>query len=249
MQDESLKGKVALITGAAHGLGQATAYELAAMGAQIGILDRHEKGARQMAESLAQQGAKVTWVAVDVGDGPAMAHAIEQVRKALGDPLVAIANAGIAGPRKPFQEYTHGEWANQFRIHMDGTYFTVKNTIDAMLAAGWGRIVCTASVAATWGIPHQTAYAAAKGAIVGFVRSLARETANTGVTVNAVAPGWIDTGLSRIMDAATMDEVLSHIPMERFGEPKDIAKAVAYFCSSGGDYVTGQVLSPNGGLI
>lgn len=249
MADKSLQNKVALITGGAHGLGRATAFELAGMGAHIAILDQHKKGAIKVADDLKSQGVKAIGLGVDVSDGEGVYEAVEQVRGELGDPLITIANAGIAGNRNPFHLAPREDWERIFQIHVDGAYYVIKATIDAMLKAGWGRIVCTASIAATMGLPNVVAYAAAKGALIGMVRALAQECATTGVTVNAVAPGYIETGLSKILPPAAVAERRDAIPMKRFGEPEDIAAAMAYLCGDSGNYVTGQVISPNGGII
>lgn len=248
MTRKSLNGKIALITGGASGIGRAACLALAAAGAEVAVMDRNSAGAEETAELIAANGARALAVTADVSDYEAVKAALEQVRFNLGDPQIVICNAGIAGPPSLIRNENIENWKRQFEVHVDGAFHCIRETINPMLDKGWGRIVCTSSVAATLGWKGAGAYAAAKGALIALVRTIAVEYAAKGVTANAVLPGVIDTPLAREGIEKVRDQVLASIPMGRMGEPEDIAQAVAYLCSEEAGYVTGQMLSPNGGM-
>lgn len=248
MSEQSLNGKVALVTGGASGIGRATCLALAAEGADVAVMDLNGPGAEETGKLLAEAGGKHCAVIADVSDYDAVKAGLERVRFTLGDPQIVICNAGIAGPPSLFRNETKENWKRQFEIHVDGAYHCIRETINPMLDKGWGRIVCTSSVAATLGWRGAGSYAAAKGALIALVRTIAREYAAKGVTANAVLPGVIDTPLAREGIEKVRDQVLAAIPMGRMGEPEDIAQAVAFLCSDRAAYVTGQLISPNGGM-
>ncbi|MBI3992290.1 MAG: SDR family oxidoreductase [Candidatus Lambdaproteobacteria bacterium] len=248
MSGQSLRGRTALVTGGGAGLGRASALALAREGADVALLDINGAAAEESAGLVARVGVRSLAVAVDVSDGAAMAMALAQVRERLGAPLVVFSNAGIGTPPALFEHETYEGWRRHFAVHVDGTFHTVHGCLPAMVQARWGRIVCTSSVAATMGIRGTVAYSAAKGALLGFVRSLALEYATKGITVNAVAPGFIDTAMFRAVGEDAVSQVEASIPMKRQGQPEDIAAAVAYLCAESGRYMTGQIISPNGGV-
>ena len=242
MSGQSLQGRTALVTGGGAGLGRASALALAREGANVALLDIDPAAAEESAVLVAQVGVKSAAVAVDVSD------ALAQVRERLGAPLVVFSNAGIGTPPALFEHETYEGWRRHFAVHVDGTFHTVQGCLPAMVQARWGRIVCTSSIAATMGIRGTVAYSAAKGALLGFVRSLALEVASKGITVNAVAPGFIDTAMFRAVGGDAIAQVEAGIPMKHQGRPEDIAAAVAYLCAESGRYMTGQIISPNGGI-
>ncbi len=246
--EQGLQGKTALVTGAARGIGRAICLALAAEGAHIAALDLNGEGAEETAALAAGHGVKSLACKTDVSDYDAVKSALEAVRGALGDPLVVVCNAGIAGTPTLFRNETKEAWKRQFEVHVDGAYHCMRETIDPMLDAGWGRIVCTSSIAARVGWRGGAAYAAAKAALLGLVRTVALECASKGVTVNAVLPGVIDTDMAREALEKVRDRVEASIPMKRVGRPEDIANAVAFLCSERGGYLTGQSISPNGGM-
>ena len=248
MSEQSLQGRTALVTGGGAGLGRASALALAREGAHVALLDIDGAAAEESAALVAQVGVKSLGVAVDVSDGAAMSAALDRVRERLGTPLVVFSNAGIGTPPALFEHETFDGWRRHFAVHVDGTFHTVHGCLPAMVQARWGRIVCTSSVAATMGIKGTVAYSAAKGALLGFVRSLALEYASKGITVNAVAPGFIDTAMFRAVGGNAIAQVEAGIPMKHQGRPEDIAAAVAYLCAESGRYLTGQIISPNGGI-
>ncbi len=248
MTEPNLKGKVALVTGGAAGIGRAICLALAAQGADIAVMDLNAEGARDTAEHAARSGVKQLAVRADVSDYEAVKEGLANIRSTLGEPQIVICNAGIAGPPSLFRNENIDNWRRQFAVHVDGAYHCIRETINPMLESGWGRIVCTSSVAATLGWRGAASYAAAKGALIGLIRTLAVEYAAKGVTANAVLPGVIDTELMREGIEKVRDQVLAAIPAGRVGQPEDIANAVAFLCSDQAAYLTGQLISPNGGM-
>lgn len=248
MVNQDLQGRVALVTGAAAGIGRACAIALARQGADVAVLDLNGPGAQETAAMITALGRKALAVPCDVSDAAAVHAAVEQTRAKLGEPLIVVSNAGIGGVASLFRNERKENWDRIFAVHVNGAYHCVRETINPMLEANWGRVVLISSVAATLGWKGAAGYAAAKAALLGFMRSLALETASKGVTSNAVCPGVVDTALMREGTARVRDQLEASIPMRRIGQPEDIAEAVAYLCSERGGYMTGQIISPNGGL-
>jgi NAD(P)-dependent dehydrogenase (short-subunit alcohol dehydrogenase family) len=248
MSAGSLKGKVAVITGGAAGIGRAAALALAADGADIGVMDINLEGAQETVSLVEQAGCKATAAAVDVSDGDSVREGLKAISSALGTPLVLFSNAGIGNTPIKFENENFEEWKRQFAVHVDGAFHTVHQMLPGMVSAEWGRVVLTSSIAATMGIKGAVSYSAAKGALLGMTHSLALEYASKGITVNAVAPGFIDTAMFHEVGGKVVAMVEGTIPMKHLGEPEDIAQAVAYLCSEQGRYMTGQVISPNGGI-
>ncbi|HEX7927511.1 MAG TPA: SDR family NAD(P)-dependent oxidoreductase [bacterium] len=248
MVNQDLQGRVALVTGAAAGIGRACAIALARQGADVAVLDLNGPGAQETATRITALGRKPLAVPCDVSDAAAVHAAVEQTRAKLGEPLIVVSNAGIGGVASLFRNERKENWDRIFAVHVNGAYHCVRETINPMLEANWGRVVLISSVAATLGWKGAAGYAAAKAALLGFMRSLALETASKGVTSNAVCPGVVDTALMREGTARVRDQLEASIPMRRIGHPEDIAEAVAYLCSERGGYMTGQIISPNGGL-
>ena len=220
MNTESLKGKVALVTGGAGGIGRATCLALAAEGAAVAVMDIDLAGGESVAEELQDLGATAGAFATDVSDYDATKSALARIRESLGEPLIVVCNAGIAGEPVLFRSEDKANWQRLFQVHVDGAYHCIRETINPMLAAGWGRIVCISSVAAQMGWRGGASYAAAKGALIGLVRTLALEYAAKGVTANAVLPGVIDTAMSREALSHVRERVEAAIPMGRIGQPK-----------------------------
>jgi NAD(P)-dependent dehydrogenase (short-subunit alcohol dehydrogenase family) len=248
MVNQDLQGRVALVTGAAAGIGRACAVALARLGADVAVLDLNGTGAQETVRMITALGRKGLPLACDVSDADAVRSAVEQTRAKLGEPLIVVCNAGIAGVASLFRNERKENWDRLFAVHVNGAYHCVRETINPMLEANWGRVVVISSVAATLGWKGAAGYAAAKAALLAFMRSLALETATKGVTSNAVCPGVVDTALMREGTARVREQLEASIPMRRMGQPEDIAEAVAYLCSERGGYLTGQIISPNGGL-
>jgi len=248
MVNQDLHGKVALVTGAGAGIGRACALALARLGADIAVMDLNAAGARETAAQVEALGTRALALPTDVSDADAVRSSLDQTRAKLGLPLVVVCNAGIAGVASLFRNERKENWDQLFNVHVYGAYHCVRETINPMLEEGWGRVVLISSVAAQLGWKGAAGYAAAKAALLGFMRSLALECASRGVTANAICPGVDDTALMREGIAKVRDQIEAAIPMRRIGQPEDIAGAVAYLCSERGGYLTGQIVSPNGGM-
>jgi 2-hydroxycyclohexanecarboxyl-CoA dehydrogenase len=248
MVNQDLHGKLALVTGGAAGIGRACALALARQGADIAVLDLNGAGACETAAQVEALGLRALALPTDVSDGDAVRASLERVRARLGPPLIVVCNAGVAGVASLFRNERKENWDQLFGVHVYGAYHCVRETINPMIEGGWGRVVMISSVAATLGWKGAAGYAAAKAALLGFMRSLALECASRGVTANAVCPGVVDTALMREGIAKVREQIEAAIPMRRIGQPEDIAAAVAYLCSERGGYVTGQIISPNGGM-
>lgn len=262
----SVKGKVTIVTGAGSGLGKATALLFAQEGAKVVVTDMNQRRAEAVAEEIngASRRKKAVAIPADVAKKEEVDAMVMAARKQFGPIHILINNAGI-GQIKDFLEITPGEWQRMLDVHMKGTFLCSQAVISDMIAVGWGRIVNTASVAGMEGGPQNAHYAAAKAAIIGFTRSLALEFARSGITVNAVAPGLIDNivqatqgraedstvagNISSAKAEQVMNFFLRRIPMRKLGTPQDIAYAHLYLVSDEAGYVTGQVLSPNGGYV
>lgn len=258
--DMRLKGKVALVTGAGSGLGQATAQLFAREGAKVVVADISQRRAEAVATEINGTGKRAKAVAVrgDVSKKAEVDAMVAEGKKRFGAINILINNAGI-GQIKNFFDISPDEWQRMLDVHMKGTFLCTQAVISDMIAANWGRVINTASVAGMHGGPQNAHYAAAKAAIIGFTRSLALELARNNITVNAVAPGLIDTPMARGVgsdkdggvDEAKAEQVkqffLRRIPMRQLGRPIDIATAHLYLASDDAVYVTGQIVSPNGG--
>lgn len=261
-----LKKKVAIITGAGSGLGKATALLFAREGAKVVVSDISQRRAEAVVEEINGDTKRKKAIAIpaDVANKSEVEAMVNAARKKFGQIHILVNNAGIA-QIKNFLDISPEEWQRMLDIHMKGTFLCSQAVVPDMITASWGRIINTASVAGMEGGPQNAHYAAAKAAIIGFTRSIALELARSGITVNAVAPGLIDNILQAVQGKAEGSTVagnvpsskaeqvvsffLRRIPMRKLGTPEDIAHAHLYLASDEAAYVTGQVLSPNGGYV
>jgi 3-oxoacyl-[acyl-carrier protein] reductase len=242
-----LAGRVALVTGAASGIGRACAFRLAADGATVGCLDRDGRGAETVATAIADAGGRAIPLDADIVDPAAVAAAIDRLTAETGAVGILINNAGVPGEGR-FVDIDFADWRRVLDVHVDGTFHVTKAVLPGMTAAGWGRIVTIASEA-VWLGNHSVQYVTAKAALVGFTRALAHQLAPSGILVNAVAPGPVDTPMLRDNDAAAIEAELASVRIGRFLEPDEIAATIAFLAGPGGDPYVGQVLSPNGGTV
>lgn len=247
----ALDGQVAVVTGGAGGIGRAIVGHLAEAGAAVAVLDVDPAGAKASADQTATAtGGRTIGVAADVGDAASTRAAIARVEADLGPVDVLVNNAGI-DRIGPFLESREQDWDMLLRVNLRGTITCSRAVLDRMVDRGAGRIINIASDAARVGSTGETVYAATKGGVISFTKSLAREVARHSITVNCVCPGPTDTAL--------LDQVAEHsqklydslaraIPMGRIGAPDDIAPAVTFLAGPGAGYITGQTLSVSGGL-
>jgi 2-hydroxycyclohexanecarboxyl-CoA dehydrogenase len=241
----SLEGKVAVVTGGARGIGKAVATVLAARGAAVSVWDLNLEGAEKTVAEIQEAGGRAIAIGGDAADAAAVAAAAARTREELGPVMVLVNNAGTTA-YEPFVSMTEASWDRMIGINLKGPFLVTRELVPDMLAAGWGRIVNISSSSAQTGAPAMAHYAASKGGVIGLTKALAIEYAATGVTVNHVPPGFIDTPLVR-EGPIDVEAAAATMPMKRAGRPEDVAHAVAYLASEEAGYVTGQTLSTNGG--
>ncbi|HET7359869.1 MAG TPA: 3-oxoacyl-ACP reductase FabG [Rhodanobacteraceae bacterium] len=240
-----LAGEIALVTGASRGIGAAIADELAAQGATVVGTATSGAGASAIGERLAAHGGHGR--VLDVTDGASIEALVEALGKEFGAVSILVNNAGITRDQLLLRMKDE-EWSSILDTNLSSVFRMSKAVLRGMMKARKGRIVSIASVVGLTGNPGQSNYAAAKAGIIGFSKSLAREIGSRGVTVNVVAPGFIDTDMTRALDDAQRQALETQIALGRLGEPADIARAVAFLASPAAAYITGETLHVNGGM-
>src|SRR5690348_9892287 len=243
--DKTLTGEVALVTGASRGIGAAIADTLAAQGAKVIGTATSEPGAKAIGERLAAH--RGVGRVLNVTDGAAVENLIEEIGKEFGPVTVLVNNAGITRDQLLMRMKAE-DWQATLDTNLSSVYRTSKAVMRGMMKARKGRIINIASVVGVTGNPGQANYAAAKAGIIAFSKSLAREIGSRGITVNVVAPGFIDTDMTRALPEAQREALLTQIALGRLGAPQDIAKAVAFLASPAAAYITGETLHVNGGM-
>ncbi len=244
----SFDGKVAVVTGAARGIGRQIAEKLAGQGADVAICDLKEEWLAETAAAIQALGRKVLPLAVDVGDGDAVNACIAEVIKVFGKVDIMVNNAGITKDTL-LVRMSDEDWDAVLRVNLKGTFLFSRAVSKHMMKQRGGAIVNIASVIGLIGNAGQCNYAASKAGVIALTKSTAKELASRGVRVNAIAPGFISSKMTDALSQEVRDQMLAAIPLGRFGQPEDIAKAVAFLASDEASYVTGQVLSVNGGMV
>jgi 3-oxoacyl-[acyl-carrier protein] reductase len=243
-----LEGKVALVTGASRGIGQACALELANMGARVVGTATSEKGADAISTYLNDAGgAKGCGMKLDVTNAPEVNAVMVRITKEFGEVGILVNNAGITRDNL-LMRMKDEEWDDIIATNLTAVFRLSRAVLRGMMKARWGRIISVGSVVGAMGNAGQANYSAAKAGIVGFTKSLAREVGSRNITVNCVAPGFIDTDMTKAMPEAHRQALLSTIPLGRLGAAKDIAHAVGFLASERADYVSGTTLHVNGGM-
>jgi 3-oxoacyl-[acyl-carrier protein] reductase len=240
-----LQGEIALVTGASRGIGAAIADELAAMGATVIGTATSENGAAAIGERLATHGGHGR--VLNVTDGAAVEGLIDGIAKEFGAVSILVNNAGITRDQL-LMRMKDEDWQAIIDTNLTSVYRTSKAVMRGMMKAKKGRIISIASVIGLTGNPGQSNYAAAKAGIIAFSKSLAREIGSRGITVNVVAPGFIDTDMTRALPEESKQALLGQIALGRLGEATDIAKAVGFLASPAAAYITGETLHVNGGM-
>lgn len=243
----NLQGKVALVTGASRGIGQAIALELGRQGAIVIGTATSEAGAERIGAVLREAGLQGQGEVLDVGSDESVDAVLERIQQAHGPIAVLVNNAGITRDNLMLR-MKDDEWHDVINTNLTSLYRLTKGVLRGMTKARWGRIINIGSVVGAMGNAGQVNYAAAKAGLEGFGRALAREVGSRGITVNSVAPGFIDTDMTRELPEAQRDALLGQIPLGRLGQAEEIAKVVGFLASEGAAYVTGATVPVNGGM-
>ena len=245
----SLAGKVALVTGGSRGIGQAICERLAASGAKVVInFVSNQAAAEAVAASIREKGGEASLARFDVAIASEVQEGLKNVQDSCGQVDILVNNAGITrdGLLATMKEE---DWDRVIQTNLKGAYNCVKAVCRPMMKKRWGRIITVTSVIGFTGNAGQANYAAAKAGLVGLTKSVARELATRGITANAVAPGYIDTDMTRDLPETVKEKIMAEIPMQALGSIEDVANAVGYLASEEAGYVTGQVLHVNGGMF
>ena len=244
----SLEGHVALITGASRGIGRAIALRLASEGAKIAVnFNSGQAPANELVDEISAQGGDAIALQADVADEAQVKDMVAAVRKQWNRLDVLVNNAGVRNDRL-LMRMTTSEWDDTLNVNLRGAFFCTKAVLPLMVRQRRGRIINMSSVVGVAGNPGQANYAASKAALIGLTKSVAKEVARRNITANALAPGYILTGMVEELSEDLKAQVLSRVPMNRLGVPEDIAGIVAFLCTDEASYITGQVIRIDGGL-
>lgn len=245
-----LSGQNAVVTGAAQGLGLAIATRLVQSGANVCLWDLNQGTLDQAIsdlEPLLSTGQSLVSAVGNVGEASSVTSALAETKSKLGPVDIVVNNAGISGPNVPSWEYPVDDWLSVIQVNLTGTFLVSRAVIPGMIERDYGRIVNIASVAGKEGNPNAPAYSSSKAGIIGLTKTLGKELANTGITVNCVTPAAVRTAIFDQMTQEHVDFMLSKIPMGRFGQPEEIAALVAWLCSPECSFSTGATFDISGG--
>lgn len=243
----SLENQVALVTGASRGIGRAIALALGSEGATVIGTATSEAGAESISTALQENGIKGQGMVLEVNDAESVDAVIKTIGKEFSAPTILVNNAGITRDNL-LMRLKDDDWDSVISTNLTSVYRLSKACMRGMMKAREGRIINIASVVGSSGNPGQTNYSAAKAGMLGFTKSMAREVGSRGITVNAVAPGFIDTDMTRELPEEQREVLLAGIPLGRLGSAEEIASAVVFLASKGGAYITGETLHVNGGM-
>ena len=244
----SLANQVAVVTGAGRGIGRAIAIQLAQAGADIVCVSRTPENSAKVADEVRAQGRKAWAHAVDVSDATAVANAAEQILSETGRVDILINNAGVTRDGL-LMRMSENDWDTVLNTNLRGAFVFTKAFSRSFLKQRSGRVINIASVIGLIGNAGQCNYAASKAGLIGLTKSIAKEFASRGITCNAIAPGFIETDMTSVLDEKLKEALLKQIPLGTLGQADDIATAVAYLAGPGGRYITGQVLTVDGGMV
>ena len=243
----SLEGRTALVTGASQGIGRACALTLARAGARVALAARNEAKLAEVAAEIRSGGGAAEVFAIDMASEDSIKAGAKATLAQLGSIEILVNNAGITKDVLLLR-MKRADWDNVLATNLTGTFLLTQALVSPMLKARWGRIINISSVVGETGQAGQANYAASKAGLIGFTKSLARELASRGITANAVAPGYIETAMTAVLDEKQREAMTAHIPLGRAGTEQDVANAVRFLASDEAAYITGHVLDVNGGI-
>lgn len=243
----TITNKVALVTGASRGIGAAIAEQLGAAGAVVIGTATSESGAEKISARLHELGIRGAGRVLNVTDADSVAALLKSVQEEFGVPEILVNNAGITKDNL-LMRMSDEEWFDVINTNLSAIYRLSKGVLRGMMKARWGRIINISSVVGAMGNAGQTNYAATKAGVAGFARSLAAEVGSRGITVNTVAPGFIDTDMTKVLPEEQKNLLLSKIPLGRLGKPEEIAAVVVFLASDAGGYISGETIHVNGGM-
>ena len=240
---------VVLITGASRGIGAATARLFAQEGWDVAVnYNKSEQAALALVEELTALGVRACAIRADVSDPMQAAALVEQTVGALGGLDALVCNAGVALPQQLLTDTTDEQWRSVFGANVDGMFYTIRAAVPRFVRKKAGRIITLSSVWGVAGGSCEVAYSASKGAVIAMTKALAKELGPSGIAVNCVAPGVIATEMNAHLDEESLEALRQETPLERVGMPEDVARAILFLAGAGGNFLTGQVLQPNGGF-
>ena len=244
----TLQGRTALVTGASQGIGRACALTLAAAGARVALGARNESKLNEVAAEIANAGGSAAVFALDIASEESIKTCAKAAIGHFGSVEILVNNAGITRETLTLR-MKRADWDDVLHTNLTGTFLMTQALLSPMLKARWGRIINISSVVGETGQAGQANYAASKAGLIGLTKSLARELASRNITANAVAPGYIETAMTAVLDEKQRAAMMAAIPLGRAGSDAEIAQSVAFLASDGAGYITGHVLDVNGGMF
>lgn len=248
MESNGIEGKPALVTGASKGIGAAIAFRLADMGVKVAVnYNKSRDEAAQVVETIKENGGEAFMVHADVSKVDQVKAMVEKVKETWGNVEILVNNAGIIDDGL-LVRMSDDAWDSVIATNLNGTFYCTRAVIRTMVRQRWGRVINIGSVVGIRGNAGQSNYAASKAGIIGFTKALAKEVANRNITINTVTPGFISTDTVDVLPQEMKDRILTWIPQEHFGEVDDVAHLVAFLATKNSKYMTGQIISVDGGM-